>query len=459
MSKALRWLVPAYLVLCLILGGASNGGFAENAALQLLAVVLIGAAWWAAPERPPRRPEAWLLVLLAAALVVIALQFIPMPADVWRTLPGRAEILASLQQAGITMRHGFVSLVPHESLKSAIWLLPALGVLLVMLRVPRSYSGRRLAIALIGTMMLAVLVGAMQKAAGPTSELYFYRITNPGFAVGFFANVNHMASLLLVTIPFQAALLHEALERRRNSRMMLITGVVASLAVTVAGIVVVGSLAGYGLLLPVCLASALIVKGTRRERSIAALLMLPALLGGMAFVLLSPDGQALLDTASAMSAGSRQMIFATTWAAIKDFWPVGSGLGTFAEVYPSYEDPFKVARAYVNHAHNDYLELALETGVAGMALLGVFLIWWGVRGWHIWGDSSSSAYTKAAVVASAALLVHSLVDYPLRTAGLSAVFAVCLALMAAPPRRRWNASIPDDIRERIARERGILPDE
>jgi O-antigen ligase len=456
MSKALPWLVPAYLVLCLVLGGASNGGFAENAALQLLAVGLIGAAWWAAHERPLERPEAWLLLLSAAALVVIAAQFVPLPIGLWRTLSGRADILASLQQAHITMRHGFVSLIPHESLKSAIWLLPALGVLLVMARVPTTYSGRRLAIALIGAMVLAVVVGAMQKAAGPTSELYFYRITNPGFAVGFFANVNHMASLLLATIPFQAALLHEAIERRSNSRIMLLTGVGASLAVTVVGIVVVGSLAGYGLLLPVCLASALIVKGTRRTRSIAALLMLPAVLGGMAFVLLSPDGQALLDSASAMSAGSRQTIFATTWTAIRDFWPVGSGLGTFAEIYPSYEDPFSVMRAYVNHAHNDYLELALETGIAGLTVLGAFLIWWAVRGWGIWGDNTSSPYAKAAVIASAALLIHSLVDYPLRTAGLSAVFAACLGLMAAPLRKRWRTQASDDFGRRNAAERGSL---
>ena len=35
----------------------------------------------------------------------------------------------------------------------------------------------------------------------------------------------------------------------------------------------------------------------------------------------------------------------------------------------------------------------------------------------------------AAAIASAAVMLHSAVDYPLRTAAMSAVFAMCLALI------------------------------
>ena len=38
--------------------------------------------------------------------------------------------------------------------------------------------------------------------------------------------------------------------------------------------------------------------------------------------------------------------------------------------------------------------------------------------------------SRAAVIASAAILAHSLVDYPLRTAAISALFAMCLAFLA-----------------------------
>lgn len=436
MTAARRWVVPAYLVLCVALGGASGGGYVANAILQLLAIALIAVACLAKPELPLERAQRSLLILLACVVLLILIQVIPLPTDTWRALPGREAILASLETAGIVIGgHGFVSLVPHESVKSAMWLLPPIAVLSAMIRAPQLYSGRNLAIALVGSMSVAVFLGAMQKAAGPASQLYFYHFTNAGFAVGFFANVNHMASLLLVSIPFQAALLRDALERKNSDRVVRLAAVAASFGVTVAGIVVVGSLAGYGLLLPVTLASALIVRGTRRARTIAALLLPLAVLGAMAAILLDHDGQALLDQASAMSAGSRQTIFATTWIAIRDFWPVGSGLGTFAEAYPSFEDPFNVMRSYVNHAHNDYLELVLETGLAGAVLLGAFLLLWARQAWRIWRDNLASVYAQAGVLASAALLVHSLVDYPLRTAALAGVFAVSLTLMAAPPIR------------------------
>jgi Lipid A core - O-antigen ligase and related enzymes len=90
----------------------------------------------------------------------------------------------------------------------------------------------------------------------------------------------------------------------------------------------------------------------------------------------------------------------------------------------------------MNHAHNDYAELALETGVPGLAVLIVFLLWWGGAVARVWRSVEAGPYARAASIASAAILVHSLVDFPLRTAAISACFGMCLALLAdrrAPP--------------------------
>jgi O-antigen ligase len=101
-------------------------------------------------------------------------------------------------------------------------------------------------------------------------------------------------------------------------------------------------------------------------------------------------------------------------------------------VYQLYEDPARVTTTYVIHAHNDYAELALEMGVAGILLMVLFLGWWGRASWRAWlGDAGP--YARAASIASAAILVHSLVDFPLRTAAISGVFAMCLALLAERP--------------------------
>jgi O-antigen ligase len=94
-----------------------------------------------------------------------------------------------------------------------------------------------------------------------------------------------------------------------------------------------------------------------------------------------------------------------------------------------YEDPSRVTTTTMPHAHNEYAQLALELGVPGMILMLLFLLWWGVTGVRVWRVADSTPFARAATIASAALLVHSFVEFPLRTAALSACFAMCLALL------------------------------
>jgi O-antigen ligase len=91
-----------------------------------------------------------------------------------------------------------------------------------------------------------------------------------------------------------------------------------------------------------------------------------------------------------------------------------------------------VDRFYMNHVHSDYIELALETGIPGLLVLALFLLWWVRRTVSIWKADEPDYFARAATIASAGILAHSLVDYPLRTAAMSAVFAMCCALMAEP---------------------------
>jgi O-antigen ligase len=122
-------------------------------------------------------------------------------------------------------------------------------------------------------------------------------------------------------------------------------------------------------------------------------------------------------------------MLATSAEAIRDFMPWGSGLGTFRSVYQLHENPVQVTNTYVIHAHNDYVELALELGLPGVLLMIAFLVWWVGTVWRAWRYTESGVWSRAASIASGAILLHSLVDFPLRTAAISAVFAMCLALL------------------------------
>ena len=97
----------------------------------------------------------------------------------------------------------------------------------------------------------------------------------------------------------------------------------------------------------------------------------------------------------------------------------------------------------MNHAHNDYLELILELGLPGAVLIAAFLAWWAVAAWRAWRYPDAGPFARAASIATAALLAHSLVEFPLRTAALSACFAMGLALLVE---RRPRATERADLR-------------
>jgi len=293
-----------------------------------------------------------------------------------------------------------------------------------------------------------VLLGALQVTGEPgaKSPYYFYRISNFGFATGFFANSNHMASLLVVTVPFLFAMLRTSRKndgkgglQRQTSVYALVIG---SVLIVLLGIYLNGSLAGFGLVMPIMLGSILLLGNWRSQRrwvAVPAVLLIAIAIAGLAL----PTSLTIDRAGAAGSVESRQELAVRTWAAIRTVMPVGSGLGSFEKVYRLQEDSGSVDRTYVNHAHNDYLELVLETGIPGLLLIAAFLFWWGSTAVGRWRDNVADPFVKAAVIASAALLAHSLVDFPLRTSALSALFASALALMAgmnrAPP--QGNADI------------------
>jgi hypothetical protein len=135
-----------------------------------------------------------------------------------------------------------------------------------------------------------------------------------------------------------------------------------------------------------------------------------------------------------------RIVFAqNTITAAKAFMPFGSGLGTFVPVYQMFEPPSDtLPNIYANHAHNDFLELWLETGVLGPLLLCLFLVWLGAASVRLWRrlppqvSAFDCTLARAATIAIALLLVHAFVDYALRTEAIMAVFAVCCALLVKP---------------------------
>lgn len=427
MSVTLRHLaVPLFLLACLLLGGSPQGIW-RNLALQLAGMGLISWALLSQRHSHPTSAGRLLLWLGGLWFALVLLQLIPLPPALWSALPGRAPAVEGFTLRGEVLPWLPWSLAPAETASILPVMAVPLGIIAAII-VLGAYRSRWCIAALVTGTCVSVLLGALQLSQGGP---YLFPIHNAGAATGLFANSNHQATLLLATLPFLAALvgLQQQQGRMQASaalgRLLIALGAVA---VIVLGIILNGSVAGLGLLLPVALASLAIAlpaagKGPRRLAALALLLLLAA-----AFAI-----AALTDAGSnASSAAERGDIYRITLNAIRDTFPVGTGLGSFQAYYRLYEDPALVNSFFINHAHSDPLEWVLETGLPGLLLLGALLVWWATRALRLWRADKPDLTALAATVASGAILAHSLVDYPLRDAAIQAVFALSLAFMAEP---------------------------
>jgi len=428
-SRPARWLLPAYLFLCLILGGSSRAAWG-SVALQLIAPWLIAYAALADRSVERTRGSRLLLWLLGGWLVLVLLQLVPLPPTVWTQLPGRETLAEGYRELGYALPWLPLSMAPYDLLRSLVTLLPPLAALLMVLGLRQNEAG--VAGAIVVAAMAGVTLGALQVGGGGPgqSPWYPYEITNVG-AVGFFANSNHMGSLLLVAFPFAVALV--ARRSGSGSRSNFATpsaalGAAGCLMIAI-GVALNRSLAALGLFIPVVFASILLLRqGSKHKRLIAPVAAVAVVI---CLAVVTGSGlRAELAGSDTSSFVTRADMWRNTLRLIAETFPFGTGLGSFPSVYALGEDPRAVGLTYINHAHNDFLEIVLETGLLGLLLLFASLAWWLLTSVGVWRSPSSSEFSRAATIASGALILHSIVDYPLRTAALSSVFAACLGMMA-----------------------------
>lgn len=452
------YLAAAGLLFCLLLGGGTRGGHLSDAMLQLLTLPLLLAALWRVTDASRRRALAWPLAACAAILALPLLQLMPLPPALWTRLPGRETILTTFELLGRPPAWAPISLAPQSTWLSLLALLPPLAVFLAVTTLPWR-ERRLLSLVMIAFAVTSAFLGLTQLLEGPTSALRFYAVTNASAPVGFFANVNHFAALLYCALLLVAAWLANALEERRyfakrtrDGARALVPAAVAGFAllVLICVVVVARSRAGLVLALVALIAAPTLTAPPLRElKNLASLRLVIAVIAlSLLFLGRSALLEALERFVGADPLRGRAVMAQVTTEAAAAFAPVGAGVGAFVPAYAMFEQPEDVMGAYANHAHNDFLELWLETGVAGPLLLLGFLYWLARQAARAWRPSNPGPMAidrgliRAAVVIIALLLGHSLVDYPLRTDALMAVMAFACALLIDPPLAPGDADAP-----------------
>lgn len=418
------------LVFSFALGGASQGHALRLALVELVSLPLLVMALVRLIQTDLWREHRFALGLLAALVAIPVIQVIPLPPAIWTGLPGRDQMVLALELAGLQPGWAPISTAPDRTWGSALALLPPVAFFLSMLTISPQRREQLIHVC-IAAAAIGIFLGAAQLVSGGTS-LYLWDWAEAGQVRGFFANRNHLASSLLVTLPF-AVLFGAATLRRRDGRTIALWIAALFVAIVVVALAAIRSRAGITLFAPVMLVSLLgawIAAG--KGRPAPGLLVLLGSIGAaltVVAVLALPPVLARFDTQ-----GTPEIRF-ERWPLVAEtaqtYLPVGAGIGSFDAVYRSVEPLAELDGSFFNQAHNDYLEAWLEAGWLAIGLVLAFLVWYARRCWTAWKapPSRASDLQRAASIGIGVLLLHSVSDYPLRTVTLAVFFALCCGLL------------------------------
>lgn len=432
------WLgaLAGFFLLALIAGGTPRYGSPFNTALELLSLPIVLVATLLIVDHSLSGTVKAALVICIGIFFLPLLQLIPLPPWIWTALPGRQFVVDAFEAANLPVAWMPLSLSPPATLRSFLSLFPAMAVFLATINL--GYRERRLAtLGLIGFGIVCVPLGLAQIASGPDSRLRLYEVTNTMSAVGFFANRNHFAALLYSIVPFVAAWMICRIRAPDSERLGWVALIVVIYGIVILGLGMSASRAGIVLAMAAIVASILLTLRNRkrgRKNSASRAVFVAALLGACAVLQFGLAG--ILGRLQHDPLDDGRFTFAqATLRAAADVFPVGSGIGSFVPFYAMMETAADVGPSYVNHAHNDWLELWLEAGVPGLILAILFLAWFTTATYRTWRQNESGIdglLARAASIAVALLLAHSLVDYPLRTTALACLFAFACAMCMDP---------------------------
>jgi O-antigen ligase/tetratricopeptide (TPR) repeat protein len=494
-SRLCEWIALVLLMVVVLLSPLPAGSTDLRACLLIeravsLAAIALAAGLIARGRDGPSVPFAllWCLVPLGLFLAFVWIQQIPIPPPVLRivspgtyelylkTLPGwptAAPYHDVLARVGIRLPQQpaiwrTISIAP-EMTQIALTKLAAYALLLAIVcllpaRKPGS-DARELAIwiiriALFSGFVLAI-IGFFDRLTNAPLQGSDYRMTGP------FLNADHFANYLAMIVPiaFTGALFPEAFSRRNwvgYCRLACgVTTVVLFIAVamTLSRGGWVDLLVGVGIVIwmsaPLLAQSGALSK-YRLGRS-------PALVAGclfaalfiLGFMFLSSTGRSEVEERLNFSFEhsddwySRVAVWQDSLPMVRDFASVGVGLGGWPDLFPRYQRPPWDEDIFWRETHNDYLELLIEVGIAGLVLLGWFtkrLVTSLSRGYRLSAASVRPLYIGL-FGAMAAMAAHEFVDFSFQVPANAVLF---VALLGAAMRLAFSYAPRSEQPSRIA---------
>jgi O-antigen ligase len=421
---------------------ASFGG-TEPVSFAAVEVLFFGVAAGLAlkPSSATLLPRPAYLALPVLLAVVGWLALCPLPAALLR-------LLAGSRNSDTGSHWGVLSFAPYETRSELLIFLACLvAFVLAMMVSGDRHRKRRLIQFLVALGAGEAFYGLIQYLANWQNIFWYAKKYDLEEATGTYINRNHFAGLLEMILPFAVCLaLYQgeklASNRRRRSPHarklspdLALAGLWLAVAVVLMAAVVFAR-SRMGLL--ATSASLAVVFGLNGLRRRAVPIALSVIFVTLSFALaawigLRPAFNRFEELGREFSGPeTRLSLWPGAMRLISEHPLMGTGLGTFPVAYTAFQSTFLTK--FVNHAHNDYLELSSELGIPAAFVLFasiILVLSRGIRAFLRAASRFERNILLACVGSLVAILLHSLTDFNLYIPANALVLATILGIALA----------------------------
>ncbi len=370
--------------------------------------------------------RGWMGIWAAGFFVLGLLCLVPLPVSVVAFFSKREYGFLKSLSLGPRAWHS-LSMDGHEGTGALIWLGVCAMVFIIAERAGRDRRALKRALSALSFFGFGLVVFAVIQKSAWDGRIYWLRaVRDTGHPFGPFVNRNHFAGFMGMLIPPGLAL---ALEARRPGKTLLYAVVTAVMAAGLFYSLSRGGVASFfaSMLVFVFLPA----DGARKRRPGKRIVYYACIFAvPMLFYVLYAGVSPLVARfeAGGLTFGTRLKVWKAAMRAAWDFKWFGSGLGTFKEIFPLYNPDLQKT---FDFAHNDYINLAVETGISGLLLAALFFASF-ARGVYNYYVRRRPSFLTAGLLSSVAyMLVHSFVDFNLHIPSNSITFAAFAGFAAS----------------------------
>ncbi len=391
-------------------------------------------------------PMAWINLMFFLFISLIVIQMIPVPSQMIKWLsPHRFKLYETILPEKSSMLT--VSICPYQTKIELLKLISYIGMFFVGLRIFDSKKKiKRAVIVIFIAGVLEAFLGLFQMLTKTNKIFWFWQSAyKKGGYFGSFVNPNHFAIYMgIVTcmgigllfsrpkIPFYPS--DESWRHYLNRFESYISkNILIIFLITIMGASIFLSLSRGGIL---CLLFALILifmlQGLRSSKKKRVVIIITSLI--LAFLIWIGIDPIIKELSTLIKltkvSPQRPVAWKDSFRIIKEYPLIGVGWGNFQNIFPMYKDPM-LQRSFWDHAHNEYIEYAVDTGIIGFLLFygAVFsCFFWIIKRWIKRTENFSVGITIGGISAISLLLMANAFTFNLHIPAIAFTFFLIMAL-------------------------------